>query len=207
MGLIDLWADGRDGMASLGRSLDGDAAEAPVPACPGWTIRQVFAHQAGVTADVLAGRLDDAPSDAWTERQVAARAGDSLAEILDEWDETAPRLVDRLRTVGDEGLDPRFVMDLWHHTQDVRVAVGLPGQADGPLTDWVVERSRYFLARTLGDEVVPAVEGHELARAMLGRRSTDQIRAWPWPVDEVDELVAQVPVFAPRPDPLVEAFA
>jgi hypothetical protein len=178
-------------------------------------VRQVFAHQAGVAADVLAGNMADAPSDEWTDRQVAERADRTLPEILDEWDASAPQLVAALEPVEDQ-LDPRLLMDLWHHTQDVRGAVGLPPDVDGELGDWVLHRSQRFLGHLTGLEVVLGASGakptpgvltvpaYEAARAVVGRRSLDQIRAWSWGVDDPDELVGRIPAFGPRPDPLEE---
>src|SRR5215212_1292728 len=65
-----------------------------VPACPRWTVREVAAHLAGAADDVLAGRLDGVASDEWTAAQVEARAGRSLAEIVDEWEALGPRIED-----------------------------------------------------------------------------------------------------------------
>jgi uncharacterized protein (TIGR03083 family) len=221
MGLLDLWSGGQQATSALGRSVDAGAAETAVPACPGWTVRAVYAHQAGAAADVLAGNMEGAASDAWTDRQVSDRADRTLPEILDEWDAAAPQLIAALASVEDQ-LDPRLVMDLWHHRQDVRGALGLPGETSDELSVWVIDRSHRFLRHLTKDadvEIVfgepPAeptpgvltVPGFEAARAMLGRRSLDQVRAWSWGIDVPDELVAAVPVFGPRPDPLVEASA
>ena len=221
MGLLDLWRGGQQSMSALGRTIDADAAETPVPACPSWTIRDVYAHQAGAAADVLAGNMAGAPGDAWTAKQVDDRADRSLAELLDEWDAAAPQLVEALTPVEDQ-LDPAIVMDLWHHHQDVRGALGLPGDTDEELSVWVLDRSHRFVRRVTRDAELDVVFGppppeptpgvltvpaFEAARAMLGRRSLDQIKAWSWGVDDADELVAAIPVFGPRPDPLVAASA
>jgi uncharacterized protein (TIGR03083 family) len=219
MGVLDLWRDGREAMSRFGRTIDDEAAETPVPACPSWTIRDVYAHQAGVTTDVATGNMADAASDGWTARQLAERSTHSLPELLDEWDERAPQLVAALSTLDEDALDPRLLMDLWHHTQDVRGALGLPGELSGDLAEWVLARSRQVLGQFTGLEVVFAeptgtptpgtltVPPFEGARALVGRRSLDQVRAWSWGVDDPDELVARVPVFGPRPEPLVEASA
>ena len=221
VGVLDLWRDGQQAMSALGRTIDDGAAERRVPACPGWTVREVYAHQAGAAADVLAGRMDDAPSDAWTSRQVEERADRSLPEILDEWDAAAPRLVAALSAAEDQ-VDPRLVMDTWHHRQDVRGALGLPGETADPVSSWVLERSgRYLNHVTKGAELevvlgpppaepvpgVLTVVAFDAARAVVGRRSLAQIRAWSWGLDDPEPLVAAVPAFAPRPDPLVEACA
>jgi hypothetical protein len=113
-------------------------------------------------------------------------------------------------------------MDLWHHHQDVRNALGLPLDTSDELSVWVLDRSYRYLRHVTRDADVEVVIGpppgdptpgaltvsaYEAARAMLGRRSLDQIRAWSWGVEPSDDLVAAIPVFAPRPDPLVEASA
>jgi uncharacterized protein (TIGR03083 family) len=221
VGLLELWRGGQQAMSALGRTIDDEAAETPVPACPGWTVREVYAHQAGVAADALSGNMEGAPGDAWTSRQVEARADRSLPELLDEWYDTAPRLVEALGPVEDQ-LDQSILMDLWHHHQDVRNALGLPLDTADELSVWVLDRSHRYLRHVTRDadvevvigpptaEATPGVltvEAYEAARAMLGRRSLDQIRAWSWGIDEPDELVAAIPVFTARPDPLVEAPA
>jgi hypothetical protein len=53
-------------MVALGRTLDDAQADRVVPACPDWTVRDAYAHQAGVSADILAGRMDGVATDEWT---------------------------------------------------------------------------------------------------------------------------------------------
>lgn len=218
---IELWDAGQRALSALGRSLTDQDAEAVVPACPDWTVRQVFAHQAGVAADILGGRLDGVATDPWTARQVEEREGRSLTEILDEWDADAPRLVEVMAPLGD-AIDPRMVMDLWTHDQDVRGAVGRPGERGGERGTWVADRLRVNLHRQveaaglapiavdLGDgaEAAPGgtlrVPAFEFVRGTVGRRSPGQIRAWDWGVQDPDAYAALVAVFPPRPTDLVE---
>jgi len=217
--LIDLWAEGRQAMSELGRLLDGEDADRPVPACPAWTVRDVYAHQAGVVADVLGGNMDGAPGDDWTGRQVSTRAGASLTEILDEWDAGAPKLVEALRPLGD-AVDPRLLADLWTHTQDVRGAVGRPGDRDTDLARWVMRGAvlsyvvqareaglpRLHVAHDAGDGQAPrlVVDPFEFARARVGRRSPAQVRTWTWEVDDPEPHAALVPLFGPRDTDLLE---
>src|SRR5947208_2890883 len=126
---------GRVDMVGIGRSLSDDEAETIVPGCPQWTIRQVYAHQAGVVADALAGRLDGVATDPWTARQVEERATTALAAILDEWEATAPQFEDVLMDGG-----PREVIfDQWTHEQDVRAALDRPGNRDDERATFCVE--------------------------------------------------------------------
>jgi uncharacterized protein (TIGR03083 family) len=215
---VAVWAECRQSMSELGRRLEADEAELVVPTCPEWTVRQVFAHQAGVAADLLSGRLEGVATDPWTERQVQEREGRTLAEVLDEWDADAPRLVEALRPLGDD-VDRRLVLDVWAHEQDVRHAVGQPGSRSGPAFDFVVGHVQGYVEHhfaqagldptgvDVGDgrsDAVVQVDPFELVRAVFGRRSADQVMAWAWTVDDPSPYVAAMPAFAFRPDALEE---
>ena len=222
MSVLELWADTRADMSALGRDLQAEEGDLPVPACPVWTVREVFAHQAGVANDILGGRMEGVASDPWTQRQVDERAGRTLVEILDEWDADAPRLLEAMAPLGDT-VDPRLVIDVWTHDQDVRGAVGRPGQRHGERVEWVADRFRDHVADQVeraglapltvdfGDR--PAAEGSvtvdrfEFCRATVGRRSLDQIRQWAWAVDDPEPYVGLIPAFAARADALVEPEA
>jgi Mycothiol maleylpyruvate isomerase N-terminal domain len=218
---VELWADGQRGLSALGRSLTDHEAGAHVPACPRWSVRDVFAHQAGVAADVLAGRLDGAATDEWTGRQVAERADEALTDILDEWDRDAVDLIDVLGGLGD-AFDPRLLTDQWTHEQDIRGAVIRPGNREDERARWVVGRLARHYAQCIdeaglapiaidlgegGDEPPGGrlrVEPFEFARARLGRRSPTQIHAWHWEVDSPEAYAAVVPIFGPRQTELIE---
>ena len=181
----------------------------------------MFAHQAGVAADLLAGRLDGVATDPWTQRQVAERADRSLPQILDEWDADAPQLLATLAPFGDD-VDPRLVVDLWTHHQDVRGAVGRAGDRDTDLARWAAVGLRRFAQkqfRTAGldpssvaftedgaapDGVAVAVDRFEFSRAAVGRRSRAQVRSWAWTVADPEPYLPLVAVFAARPDDLEE---
>ena len=62
------------------------ATDHVVPACPEWTVHDVVAHLAGVSTDLVEGRLDGIASDEWTGAQVERARGRSVAALLDEWD-------------------------------------------------------------------------------------------------------------------------
>lgn len=218
---IELWAEGQQAMSELGRSLDDEEAETITPACPAWTVRQVFAHQAGVTADILAGRLDGVATDEWTRRQVDERADHALSDILDEWDGGAERLVDALSPLGD-AIDPRLMVDLWNHDQDVRGAIGRPHDPTAA-GEWVIDAVATNLAERVdeaglaplaldlgagfGAATGPTslrVPAFEYARAAVGRRSRAQIRSWAWEGEDVEAYVDLIPFFEPRDGDLEE---
>ena len=53
--------------------LTDDDGERRTAACPEWRVKDVYAHLAGLCADVVEGRIDGAGIDEWTGRQVEAR--------------------------------------------------------------------------------------------------------------------------------------
>jgi hypothetical protein len=81
MDLVGVYRQGRERVLELAADLDEGDATIVVRACPQWTVKDVYAHIAGVPADILAGRIEGVGTDEWTARQVAARADRSLGEI------------------------------------------------------------------------------------------------------------------------------
>jgi hypothetical protein len=69
-----LYAEARARIVELVRDPSVDPAT-PVPACPEWTLGDVVAHLAGVTADVHAGRIDGAATD--EDREALHPAGEA----------------------------------------------------------------------------------------------------------------------------------
>ncbi len=221
MGPLDHWAATQQSMTALGRDLTDEQAELAVPACPEWTVRQVFAHQAGVAADILGGRLEGVTTDPWTDRQVTERAEHSLTRILDEWDADAPRLLEAMAPLGD-AVDSRMVIDIWTHEQDVRGAVGRAGNRSGPVMDWILVAAGNHLERQFDRSGLPplvvetgagptpvggaslSVDAFELARALTGRRSLDQMRAWAWTVEDPEPYLSLIPAFSARTTDLIE---
>ncbi|MFG2091406.1 MULTISPECIES: maleylpyruvate isomerase family mycothiol-dependent enzyme [unclassified Spirillospora] len=124
--------------------------------CPGWTVKDQFAHLAGVELDLLGDpspdidlpEFDHIRNDfgqmlekavhvrrAVPGPQVAAELADALERRLAELPGMDP---DRLIMCPDgrEGPYSRFMkfraMDCWTHEQDIRRAVGRPGNLDAP---------------------------------------------------------------------------
>lgn len=138
--------------------LDGvaeDRADAPVPACPGWSVRDVLAHHCGVVVDTVSGNLAEfvegldlleqwrdqdvaRARDALTARQVIERKGRSLRSLLEEWREATETLLPMLR--GEQPLPERVpsiftgvvINDVVVHEGDIRIALGLDRAPDGP---------------------------------------------------------------------------
>lgn len=127
-----------DRVSALLAGADDEVAARPVPACPRWTVRQTLAHLVGVPADILAGNLERAGRDEWTQAQVDARADRTIAELLAEWARTGPQVAPGL--VGPLGGQPVF--DAVTHELDLRGALGLPAEADA---DVLAEALRWLV--------------------------------------------------------------
>jgi uncharacterized protein (TIGR03083 family) len=188
----------REQVSTAVRDLAEEDLAAVVPGCPLWTARDLLSHQAGVARDFVEGRLDGAPSPAWTAVHVDTRKDRSVAEILDEWEEYGTQLEDLVRAGSRKGrlLNNPYV-DAGVHCADLSAVVPV-GRPDREV--WLAALD-FCLGNCKGDEpgslrVVtedagyeigegePASEAkadsYELFRAVYGRRSADQIAAWGW---------------------------
>ncbi|XKK39195.1 maleylpyruvate isomerase family mycothiol-dependent enzyme [Nocardiopsis sp. ARC36] len=186
-------------LLDLAATLDGEQLGTVVPACPDWTVRQVYAHLAGLCADVVHGDVTPPAGDEVTARQVADREGHGLEAVLAEWARTAPALLELL-TARRRRRHSLPALDVWHHENDVRGALGLPAQtedadqlADFPLGGlaggWSAQLPPVRVVATdtgqewaLGEGAALTLRGtaFELARAVTGRRSVAQILAMDW---------------------------
>jgi uncharacterized protein (TIGR03083 family) len=124
--LPGLYRETRERLTALVRSLDTRALATPVPACPGWAVRDVVAHLAAVSEDAVAGRITGLPTEEFTAAQVARLADVPVHEVLDLWAAAAPQFEE---IIGAAKVRPA-VVDLATHEQDIRGAVGIPGARD-----------------------------------------------------------------------------
>ena len=181
-----------------------------VPACPEWTVHDVVAHVTGVVDDALAGRLEGAGTDPWTEAQVAARKDVSIDDLLTEWNERAPSFEELLDTIGPTGR--QAVFDVTTHEHDVRGALGQPGAHDSDGVriglGWLAPQLVAAMpAAGLPSIVIRTTEGEEWAtddnpvtvltgsafdlfRSLSGRRSRKQLLALDWSGDAEQYLPA-----------------
>lgn len=74
----------------------GATGDEPVPACPGWTVRDVVAHLVGLAESWLDGNLEVYASPDWTAGQVATWSDRDLDELADAWNALGDRLADQL---------------------------------------------------------------------------------------------------------------
>ena len=202
---VDALVRGRDGIAELA-----------VPACPGWTIRQVVAHLAGVAQDVVALNLEKKGTGPWADAQVARLAGHSIDELLDQWGRSLDSVSANLAFASDAGAC-QLVFDTLTHEHDIRGALTEPGSRAGDLAfeaalGFVTTMGDRFIRQAgltalrlstptiesvqLGDphtargQVALSISDFEALRAFGGRRSVGQLLALPWDGDPTNLMPA-----------------
>lgn len=187
------------------------SASMELPACPGWTIRDVIGHLSGVCVDILAGNIEGVATPPWTAAQVAARKERSLEEILEEWSAAAPQ-VEEITPMFPRGSAEQWVTDITTHEQDVRGALNKPGARDAASMEvalgflgkgfiraakqagitglHVRAGEREWSTDNETKSITFEAQPFEFARALSGRRSLDQIRAMNWDGDPEPYLKA-----------------
>lgn len=171
------------------------SVDLPVAACPGWSVRDVVAHLAGVAQDWAAGRRVAPPNDAQTTAQVARFNGRDVDDIVRSWGEAAAHLPRLARA----GIAPPLG-DVVVHEHDIRDALGQPGARDSAALQRVSDQ----LLRTLvtpvpvrvmvedreyrcGPDSEPVIDlkttRFEALRWRTGRRSSRQMAAMAWSGD------------------------
>jgi uncharacterized protein (TIGR03083 family) len=225
--LAKTYHEARIRIADRARSLDAKQADTPVPACPGWKVHDVIAHLSGAAADFVDGNMDKAPSPEWTAAHVEAGTGRSLRQLLESWEGVAGQLESMIATAPDRSTF--FVADVLCHEIDLCWALGWPIQRTGDDIEWLIVNFVRIVTRKVTAAGLPPLDfvsgsdswvagesgngihgirvevpsAFELVRAMTGRRSLTQIRAWNWQTDP-DLYIPHLSAFTPRPDPLEE---
>jgi len=218
------YRDARTTLLSLTGDLDDGGLARPVPATPGWDVRDVVGHVVGIVSDLLDGNLAGVGSDDWTAAQVTARRGVPFADVLAEWSERAPVLEEQVASWPAE-FASQLVSDLALHDLDVRGALDRRDGRDTPAVQLAfdyyadqfgvrldeagagavrVETPETTRVVGAGDPTVSvAASRFELLRALAGRRSAVQIRAYRWDGDH-DQVVAIVAAYPMRDTDLDE---
>lgn len=160
----------RKDISDLVRELDPPTLEEPVPATPGWSIRDVVAHLAADAAYVVSGDFPVEFFEAfgndsavvvlndWTGRQLEERKDRSVEELLAEWESSAAELTAMMRGEkpwpdGILGFADLIVLtDAAVHQQDIFGALGIErGREDVPIK---IGLSGYIA--TMGWRLAPA---------------------------------------------------
>jgi len=181
-----------EAVCALAETLHAEDLSRVVPATPDWTVHDLLAHLAGTPADLLADRMDDAPSPAWTARHVDERAARSVADLVSELRGSVEPLVATL-----EGSDsPAPVWNLAVHHADLHEALGKgapPEQLWRPVLEAIAPRMLGESADAVGE-----VPDYELFRAFFSRRSRTQMLGWDTPLDSA--VLDGLCIFGPRDD-------
>jgi uncharacterized protein (TIGR03083 family) len=192
----------------------------PTPACPLWSVRDVLAHLAGVSAAVAGEPSRGAvASPEWTQAQVDARRGRTVAELTAEWQRHAPA-VNQIPVSSRSWLP--MLHDALSHEADIRGAIGAPllpadalaaawplltesiGYRLAPLGTVLLELDEQLIA--IGDgspDVEVAATQFDFWRAWFGRRSHAQIANWVR-VGDPARFAALLPLFPARDTDLIE---
>jgi uncharacterized protein (TIGR03083 family) len=182
-------------LADLLDGLDDQSWDLPTD-CPGWTVKDHVSHLVGIES-VLAGEPAPEPVDAphvrnplgaANEGWIAERRSWPPGRVLDEFRRvTAGRLVVLGALSDDEWQAPtqspvgqmRFedlmdirIMDSWVHEQDIRRAVGRPGDLDGPVAAAAVGRFTRSLGYVVGKRAA-APEGATVVVRLVGPHDAD----------------------------------
>ena len=193
------------------------------PATPAWRVRDIVAHLAGGTANIVSGDLDDVASAAWTQAQVDARSDTPIGEVLDEWARCS-EIVEPMVGSFDPLMRAMLLTDAVTHEHDIRGAIGMPGERDSDAIAYAfrglsggigARRGDAGAVRILHDAGETVVgEGDltatlrtsrfEIVRASVGRRSYEQIAEWDWEGDARPETVVLSRFSPPRATPLDE---
>jgi hypothetical protein len=204
-----------ESFVEFARTLTDDEWATPVPCTPLWTARDVLSHVSGLPDDGLAGRMDGAATEPWTQSQVERNADLGVGELLD-------RLLDQYELFGaaiDEMGEQRPPFDCHSHEHDIRHAIGRPGNRESAIIN---DASKMLLVNLAGlpvgltityedgsEHVVGAtgaasnarlsISKFETFRSRLGRRTRDQVREFDWAGDEtaVDAVMAGWFTFGP----------
>jgi hypothetical protein len=189
---------------------------APVPACPGWSARDVVAHLTAVAEDWFDGTLTGPPTDDQTAAQVARFDGCDQAGIIAAWTAAAERLDKYAETAG---VAPPLG-DIACHEHDVRGAIDRSGARDSEAV-WhasdqlltilqtpvplriVVEDADYRTGPDGGHEIRLRSTRFETLRWRTGRRSRAQLAAMDWSEDPAPVL-DHLYLFGPSDSDVIE---
>jgi uncharacterized protein (TIGR03083 family) len=162
---VDIWRGACADLVALARSVDDLSWDFPTD-LPGWSVHDVMAHCSALECELAGDEPLPAEVDGdaahirnargvYTESGVVARRGFGKQRLIDEFDDAVRR---RAAMLADEPLDDpagqppitpggiewdwqtllrNRIVDIWVHDQDIRRAVGKPGDQDTPAAAFV----------------------------------------------------------------------
>jgi uncharacterized protein (TIGR03083 family) len=221
--LADVYRATQQRLTTLAPQLTPGQLATVTEACPDWTVRDVLGHLVGLAGDIAAGRFEGAGRPERTAVQVAGNADSSIDELIERWNGHLPA-VEQTITQGGPRLRPPIV-DIWTHEQDLVNPIGIEsgrgtdGQHIALEAAWTMKRklraaelpSVRIITEdvdwTIGDTDPAATtvraSSYEVARAVIGRRSLDQIRGYDWHGNP-EPYLPYFTVFSPPGHPIME---
>ena len=208
----------RTRVRDLASTLSVEQLQAPVPATPRWTVRELLAHLVGGAADAVSGRLDGVTSEPWTARHVGERQHHSVSELLAEWARVGPAAESAL--ISGQILGPNLAADAICHEADLREALGL-ARIEREHWQPFLEVMMLHLQSQLQEATAVLIrdehgqqwkcgpgeptsevraDGYELLRAMFSRRSRRQIAGWAWTLTPDQRVIECIGFFGSRDD-------
>ena len=172
-----------------------------VPACPEWTVHDAVAHVTGIAADLGAGRMPGANTQAWIDGHVADRKDRPVGLLIDEW------LAADVEGFIEKSGSGQLLLDVCAHEHDICHALGKVGDRESDAVNACVPAMCELLRKdllakgapgsvrlvtgarswTVGEgpvQLVLEAEPFELIRILGSRRSERQMRALPWMTPE-----------------------
>ncbi|MFN8050139.1 MAG: maleylpyruvate isomerase family mycothiol-dependent enzyme [Acidimicrobiales bacterium] len=204
----DRYRNARERLTAYLREQDESAWERPVPACPGWNVRDVLAHLVGVVEDSAAGLLSGPPGPDQTAVEVERHRENDPEQLLQAWTELAPRFEAAITA---NTVWPALI-DVLSHEHDIRGALGSVDHRDHPDLRRVAELLRGGLPDVRisfgedGDDpsrLRLRTDRFEFFRLRLGRRSRRQVERLDWST-EPGPLLDALFVFGPAEIDIVE---
>jgi uncharacterized protein (TIGR03083 family) len=204
-------------LIELAAQLTDEQAGTAVPALPAWTVRDTYAHLAGVCAEVADATLQTRATDEDTARQVEQRKDLTLGELCAQWSGIAPDL-DALMSGPNGRHYGLMAADVWNHEQDIRGALGLPVDREdetcaaiagfiaglfdrqwrkkglGPAVHFFTVEGGMWQVGEGEPEVSLHTTDYEFSRILTGRRSRAQILALDW-VGDAEPLIDRLHLF------------
>lgn len=212
MDISDTYLTAQRSFVALCDDLTESEWRTSVPCTPDWTVWDVLSHVAGVSDDIVNGRVEGAATDPWTATQVDRWQHMPRAALIAQWNDQVEQAGAIVEAFG----EARPPLDCHNHEHDVRHALGRPANRESEIIRWAVE---LFADVSVGRAVrvdftdggAVAIEGtgdpielrdvsrFELMRARLGRRSRAQVAGYTWSEPPNDDLFGEWFVFGPSP--------
>ena len=201
--VCEAYTELRARVTEMMQSLTLEQAQAIVPHCPQWTVKDCFAHMVGIPEDVINGQMEGVASEAWTNRQVQRHAQDSVADLLAVWESNAAVFAKILPNIPQPVIS-QFMFDQTTHEHDIRRAVSQPGSRD----TLAVAVAEGFIRNSLAQQSDPAIAqlanhkltGFEYLRSLSGRRSRAQISKNGFDIETVEAFIRTMPFDIPESD-------